>query len=740
METYYLILVGILFLFAISDLIVGVSNDAVNFLNSAIGSKAAPFWVIMFIASLGIVVGATFSSGMMEVARKGIFNPASFEFADIMIIFLAVMITDLILLDTFNTFGLPTSTTVSIVFELLGGAVVLSIIKLNSNGEALSQIGNYINTDKAFLIIFGILLSIVVAFSVGAIIQYVTRLIFSFNYEKSFKYGGSIFGGIAITSITYFLLIKGAKGSSFISSETLAWIKENTMMIISVCFLGWTVLLQLLRMLFKFDILKFSVLAGTFALAMAFAGNDLVNFIGVPLAGLEAFNSFVASGSNEQLLMESLSGKVATPTLYLLIAGLIMVITLVVSKKAKSVTATSLNLSNQNQEAEQFGSSSFARGLVRGTITISDGVSSIIPNKISSKIKSRFEIVNEHKASGKDAPSFDMIRATVNLLVAGILISIATSFKLPLSTTYVTFMVLMGTSLADGVWGRETAVYRITGVITVIGGWFLTAITAFTVCGLFAYIIYIGGGFSVGVLIMLAVLILLKLKKIHKKKEANKKRNIESLSEIQDLDVTKRCSSVISKSFNSFSDLYVETINGLIVEDRKILKTAMQATIELNNQIKSLKDNVNITVKQMDESSVESSHYFVQVLDYVREAAHCLNYIASPVFEHINNNHTGIIDEQKQELIGLSSDVKVLLGLMVRIIENNEFDNIQQVVEGENVLIEKIDALRIRQIKRIKYEKAKTRNSMLYLGLLHETKSLILNAVNTVKSQRDLIQ
>ncbi len=721
METYYLILVGILFLFAISDLIVGVSNDAVNFLNSAIGAKAAPFWVIMLIASLGIVVGATFSSGMMEVARKGIFNPASFEFADIMIIFIAVMITDLILLDTYNTFGLPTSTTVSIVFELLGGAVVLSIIKLNVNGEALSQIGNYINTDKAFLIKFGILLSIVVDFSVGAIIQYITRLIFSFNYEKSFKYGGAIFGGVAITSITYFLLIKGAKGSSFISAETLAWIKENTMMIIAVCFVGWAVLLQLLRMLFKFDILKFSVLAGTFALAMAFAGNDLVNFIGVPLAGLEAFNSFIASGSSEHLLMESLSGKVATPTLYLLIAGLIMVITLVVSKKAKSVTATSLNLSNQNQEAEQFGSSSFARGLVRSTITISDSIGSIIPKRLSGKIKSRFEIVNEHKAGGKDAPSFDMIRATVNLLVAGILISIATSFKLPLSTTYVTFMVLMGTSLADGVWGRETAVYRITGVITVIGGWFLTAITAFTVCGLFAYLIYIGGGFSIGILIMLAVLILLKLRKLHKKRAADKKKSVAHLSEIQELDVTKRCSSVITKTFKSFSVLYVDTINGLIVEDRKKLKATMQQITDINNQIKSLKDNVNITVKEMKESSVESSHHFVQVLDYIREAAHCLTYFTSPVLEHVANNHTGITDEQKQELIGLSGDIKGLFILMIGVIEQNEFDDIQKLVDAEKALIEKLNELRMKQIRRIKYEKAKTRNSMLYLGILHET-------------------
>jgi phosphate/sulfate permease len=721
LETYYLILVGILFLFAISDLIVGVSNDAVNFLNSAIGAKAAPFWVIMLIASLGIVVGATFSSGMMEVARKGIFNPASFEFADIMIIFIAVMITDLILLDTYNTFGLPTSTTVSIVFELLGGAVVLSIIKLNVNGEALSQIGNYINTDKAFLIKFGILLSIVVDFSVGAIIQYITRLIFSFNYEKSFKYGGAIFGGVAITSITYFLLIKGAKGSSFISAETLAWIKENTMMIIAVCFVGWAVLLQLLRMLFKFDILKFSVLAGTFALAMAFAGNDLVNFIGVPLAGLEAFNSFIASGSSEHLLMESLSGKVATPTLYLLIAGLIMVITLVVSKKAKSVTATSLNLSNQNQEAEQFGSSSFARGLVRSTITISDSIGSIIPKRLSGKIKSRFEIVNEHKAGGKDAPSFDMIRATVNLLVAGILISIATSFKLPLSTTYVTFMVLMGTSLADGVWGRETAVYRITGVITVIGGWFLTAITAFTVCGLFAYLIYIGGGFSIGILIMLAVLILLKLRKLHKKRAADKKKSVAHLSEIQELDVTKRCSSVITKTFKSFSVLYVDTINGLIVEDRKKLKATMQQITDINNQIKSLKDNVNITVKEMKESSVESSHHFVQVLDYIREAAHCLTYFTSPVLEHVANNHTGITDEQKQELIGLSGDIKGLFILMIGVIEQNEFDDIQKLVDAEKALIEKLNELRMKQIRRIKYEKAKTRNSMLYLGILHET-------------------
>ncbi|MCD4744752.1 MAG: inorganic phosphate transporter, partial [Bacteroidales bacterium] len=457
MNNIYLILIIVLFALAISDLIVGVSNDAVNFLNSAIGSKVAPFNVIMIIAALGILVGATFSGGMMEIARKGIFHPEHFYFSEIMIIFLAVMITDVILLDTFNTFGMPTSTTVSIVFELLGAAVAVSIIKITNSPDAL-ELSEYINTAKALAIITGILLSVVLAFSIGAIIQYLVRILFSFDYKKNLKYFGAIWGGIAITAITYFILIKGAKGASFMSDDAKQLIRENTLTIIGVSFFAWTIILLLLTWVSKINILKLIVLVGTFALAMAFAGNDLVNFIGVPLAGYESFKEFIANPAADPNMfpMLKLAGKVKTPTLFLIIAGLIMAVTLWLSRKARTVTETEIGLSRQDVGQERFGSSYFARSIVRNTRSFATRLNFLIPKSITNKIDKQFDQTvykQKQKALGANAPAFDMVRASVNLVVASILISFATSLKLPLSTTYVTFMVAMGTSLSDRAWG-----------------------------------------------------------------------------------------------------------------------------------------------------------------------------------------------------------------------------------------------------------------------------------------------
>ncbi|MCK4569996.1 MAG: inorganic phosphate transporter, partial [Bacteroidales bacterium] len=499
MEAFYLVLVIVLFGLAISDLIVGVSNDAVNFLNSAIGAKVAPFKIIMVVAALGVLVGATFSGGLMEVARKGIFHPGQFYFSEIMIIFLAVMITDVILLDAFNTFGLPTSTTVSIVFELLGGAVAISLLKIYASSETLADIGNYINSSNALMIIFGILLSVAVAFTIGAIVQYIARLMFTFNYKKNLKYFGALWGGIALTAITYFMLIKGAKGASFMDESVKIMIHDNQWLIAGVSFIFWTILFQVLTMSFKkLDVLKIIVLVGTFALAMAFAGNDLVNFIGVPLAGYESFLDFQANPGADPngFLMTSLSGKIKTDTSMLLIAGMIMVITLYKSKKARSVVTTSLDLSRQDEGSERFNSTLFSRILVRQTRAMARGINYMIPDQVIKGIGNRFDFdkvkYDNIKQQKKDATSFDMIRASVNLVVASILIAFGTSLKLPLSTTYVTFMVVMGTSLADGAWGRESAVFRVTGVLSVIGGWFLTALSAFTVAFILAMIIYFG--------------------------------------------------------------------------------------------------------------------------------------------------------------------------------------------------------------------------------------------------------
>ena len=459
MEQFYLILVVVLFALAISDLIVGVSNDAVNFLNSAIGSKAAPKWIIFTVASLGVLVGATFSSGMMEVARKGIFHPDMFFFSEIMIIFLAVMITDVILLDAFNTFGLPTSTTVSIVFELLGAAVAVSLVKISQAGASISELSNYINSSKALAIISGILLSVFVAFLVGAIVQYISRLVFSFKQHKTLKYYGSIFGGLSIAAMTYFMIIKGAKGASFMSKETVEFLKSNMIMILVYSFFGWTLLLQLLYWIFKIDIPKMIVLVGTFGLAMAFAGNDLVNFIGVPLAGFSSFKAWAASGgmSPDSFEMGMLSGKVPTPTYMLIIAGFVMIITLITSRKARGVVATTVDLSRHGEGDERFGSSLFSRTIVRSATTINKNIKRVLPNSVIKGIESRFEPNDELiDIPEYERPAFDKIRASVNLIVAGILISIGTSLKLPLSTTYVTFMVAMGTfSFRQGLGQRK---------------------------------------------------------------------------------------------------------------------------------------------------------------------------------------------------------------------------------------------------------------------------------------------
>ena len=469
MENYYLFLIIVLFILAISDLVVGVSNDAVNFLNSAIGSKVAPRYAIMIMASLGIFLGATFSSGMMEVARSGVFNPQFFSFREVMIIFVAVMMTDIILLDLFNTYGLPTSTTVSIVFELLGAAVVVSLLKVAANGEALAAVNDYLNWGKSLAIISGIFLSIVIAFTLGTIVQFLSRLLFSFEFKTRLPFIGGLWGGVSLTALTYFLMIKGLKGASFVDRETMDWVVTNTFLILLISMIFWSVVMQIIQSVFKVNVLKVIVLFGTFALAMAFAGNDLVNFIGVPIAGLESFGIWSSSGQvPESLAMERLADPVQTPTYLLLVAGLVMVLTLWFSKKARSVTDTEVNLARQEEGAERFQPNNFARAIVRLGVNTGKFMQAVVSRRLSQRIEQKF--TKPIKPVDRNEPAFDLVRASVNLTMASILISFATSLKLPLSTTYVSFMVAMGTSLADRAWGRDSAVFRVAGVLNVIGG------------------------------------------------------------------------------------------------------------------------------------------------------------------------------------------------------------------------------------------------------------------------------
>ncbi len=746
MENIYLILVVVLFALAFSDLIVGVSNDAVNFLNSAIGAKAAPYKIIMIVAALGILFGATFSSGMMEVARKGIFNPQFFFFDEIMIIFLAVMITDVILLDLFNTFGMPTSTTVSIVFEMLGAAVAVSLIKVsNDSSMALSQ---YINTAKALAIISGILLSVVISFSVGAIVQYLTRLMFSFDYTKRLKYFGALWGGLAITAITYFILIKGAKGASFMDPSTKDWIKSNGFTIILISLAGWTILLQILKLIFKIDILKIIVLAGTFALAMAFAGNDLVNFIGVPLAGFESFKIFSASnlGAGE-VGMGALAGKVSTPTYMLIIAGAVMVITLWTSKKAKAVVKTSLDLSRQQEGDERFGSSMLARSIVRSAVNASNTMRETMPSALVNTLDKQFDSKNyeeRRKELGSEAPAFDMLRASVNLVVASILISIATNMKLPLSTTYVTFMVAMGSSLADRAWGRESAVYRITGVLSVIGGWFFTALSAFTVAFIMALLISLLGLWVIAVLVAIAIYTIFRTHLIHKKNEANETEvgdfEIEEVNgEILAEKVLEKCKLSVTDILTKVSKIYVQAVQDFENEDRKSLKEINKTVRNINKKTKKLKNNVYPTVIKLQEQSIDSSLYYVQVIDYLRETAHCLSFITEPCYDHLDNNHKVFKPEQFEDLNKLKVSVQDFMDKTVKLINKGNFDQLNDLMELQSSIIDNIRDFRKAQLKRIKNEKAGTKVSLLYLNILHETQNLLLHLVNLTKAQRDFV-
>lgn len=748
MDNIYLILVVVLFALAISDLIVGVSNDAVNFLNSAIGSKAASFKIIMLIAAVGVFVGATFSTGMMEIARKGIFHPQMFYFSEIMIIFFAVMITDVILLDTFNTLGLPTSTTVSIVFELLGAAVAIAMVKVMSSG--VGEVADYINSSKALSIIFGILLSVFIAFAAGALIQWISRLIFSFKFNKSIKYYGSIWGGFAITAITYFILIKGLKGSSFSSYELGSgelltdWIKENTLLLLFYTFLAWTILLQVFTWVFKMNIPKFIVLVGTFALAMAFAGNDLVNFIGVPLAGYESFKIFMANPGADPnaLMMTGLTGKVSTPLYFLLIAGLVMVITLYFSKKARRVIKTSIDLSRQGEGDERFGTSQFSKSIVRASIKFNNRLRFIVPNSVLNKLDHQFDAMRaEELAIPEDEkPAFDMIRASINLVVASILISIGTSLKLPLSTTYVTFMVAMGTSLADRAWGRESAVFRVTGVISVILGWFFTAFAAFTVAFIVAYVIHWGGFIAILAFIGIGFYLIMRTQMASKKeKEVEQEtEGLETKEQLSLIDIYEVNTRTIADSLALVNDVFGETILGLETENFKALKKTRKKVKAFTVRAKELKDNIQVVIRKLDDESVNSVHFYAQTLDFLREIARSSSFILEPSLNHIDNNHKPMGELQMIDLHKLQNSLNDFYSDAELIVKETGFDNLDQLLAKELELIKDINAYTKAQIKRLTKPKSGKRNAKLFLDIVGESKTLLLHSVNLIKAQRDL--
>ena len=746
----YVLFIAVLFLLAISDLMVGVANDAINFLNSAIGSKVAKRRVIMIIASLGILAGALLSNGMMEVARKGLFHPQYFLFTEVIIIFMAVMFTDVLLLDFFNTFGLPTSTTVSLVFGLLGAAVGMALFKVGDGAtividgvEKIAEIGDFINSSKALTIISSILLSVVFSFVFGIFIQWISRLLFSFNTEKTIKYYGSLWGGLAISAITYFILIKGLKDASFMTDENYQVIQKNTIAIIIGSFVLWTVLLQVFSWIFKVNPLKIVVLAGTFALAMAFAGNDLVNFIGVPLAGFEAYKTYVANHGSD-LLMGNLLAEIKTPMYFLFGAGVVMVLTLWFSKKAQTVADTELKLSRQDEGSERFGSSAFSRYLVRRVVNTSTFFSNVIPASIVEKISSRFdrtELENSLKKES-DPPMFDLVRAAVNMMVASILIAIGTSFKLPLSTTYVTFVVAMSTSLVDGAWGRDSAVYRITGVFTVIGGWFVTGLAAFTVAFLLST--FLGYTNAIGVIILagLAVFAFYRTHLTHKKRESEKN---ESEKEVEDLisaeTMFEKCNNGIVKTLNEVNSLYSNTIQLLLKEDHKGLRKQLQRSIDLEKKLDKKRSNTYQTISALPSpDTVEATHYYILALDYMKEIAHCISFLIDPVYKHVDNNHKPLTDIQAKELNGLVTEVDKYINLVIRTLDNNSNEQLEEIYKEQSVIIELNKEARKNLIKSIKKNEIGTKNSMLVMTILGETRNILIYTSNMMKIQNDFTQ
>ncbi|MDC0629726.1 inorganic phosphate transporter [Flavobacteriaceae bacterium] len=738
MENIYLYMIIALAFLAIADLVVGISNDAVNFLNSAIGSKAISFRTIMIVASIGVAVGAIFSSGMMEVARKGIFNPGEFMFNEIMIIFMAVMITDILLLDFFNSLGMPTSTTVSIVFELLGAAVAMALIKIGASGGDFSDVINYINTSKASQIIFGILLSVVVAFSIGALVQWVSRVLLSYNFERKANWVGALFSGIALTAITYFIFMKGLKGTSYakqsfdiIGGGTMKdFLETQVLTIVLISSVFWSLLSYLLIVFAKTNIYKLIIVVGTFALALAFAGNDLVNFIGVPVAAYNAFLEWSASGlSATEFPMDVLASKVPTNNWLLFGAGMIMVVTLWFSTKAKDVVKTSLDLSSQGETKERFQPNTLSRGFVRIAMGASKVSAFILPTSWQEKIEQQFEqpVIKLTKNKVHELPAFDLVRAAVNLMVAAVLISIATSYKLPLSTTYVTFMVAMGTSLADRAWGAESAVYRVAGVLNVIGGWFFTAFSAFSAAALVAYLLNLNLEVMFPILLLTAIALLIRSSIVHRKKTQeiasdDRLKKTES-SSVQ--GVISESAANIANVLKRGEKIYAGAFTGLSQQKLDTLKKNKKQIIKLSDEVDELRDNIFYFIKNLDESSVGASNFYILILGYLQDMTQSLTYITKVSHKHVHNNHKKLKFNQIKELSQINDAIQQLFSDAIAVYKSQSFEKIGEIIEQKNaiyaILKSNIDA----QVKRTRTEESSPKNTTLYFSLLLETKDLL---------------
>lgn len=732
MEFVYFSFIVFLFMLAIFDLVVGVSNDAVNFLNSAIGAKVARFRTILIIASIGVFVGATMSNGMMDIARHGIFQPQMFSFNDLLCIFLAVMVTDVVLLDVFNTLGMPTSTTVSMVFELLGGTFILSLLKIATDETGLLGFADLLNTDKALSVILGIFLSVAVAFIFGTVVQWLSRLIFTFNYTSKLKWKIGLFGGIATTCILYFALLKGLKDSSFMTPEYNAWIKENTMYLVGGCFVVSTVLMQVFHWC-KINVFKIVIFMGTFALALAFAGNDLVNFVGVPLAAYSAYQDFAANGAGQAdtFMMSSLNESAKTPFIFLFLSGVVMVYALATSKKAQNVVKTSVDLSRQDEGEEMFGSSRVARSIVRGANNVNEFFSKYTPKPLVRWIDARF---NKDEAILAQGAAFDLVRASINLVLSGLLIALGTSLKLPLSTTYVTFIVAMGSSLADRAWSRESAVFRITGVLNVIGGWFLTAGIAFSACALVTIAMYYGGAVVMALFVFVAVFILIKSNFSTKRKDETDYEeqlfkgimNAKDKAECWGL-LKKHVCATQQEMLDFVWKTYEDVVNGFVDEDLKTLRRAVKRIDAEKSRRKKLRQRELVGMRRIDKRiSLEKNTWFHLASNSGEQMLYCLKRMSEPCKEHVDNNFNPLSRECIEEILPVKKKIVDYLMRSERIVEDRDYEHIDALLAEEEAYKQQLSEMRRAQEDRIQMDLSQgLKVSLVYLNLLQETQELL---------------
>ncbi|MBR5862955.1 MAG: inorganic phosphate transporter [Alistipes sp.] len=730
MSAFYTVVLAVLAVLAISGLYVGVTNDAVNFLNAAIGSKVAKMKTILLVASVGIILGVLTSSGMMEVARSGMFNPGLFTFHEIMILYVSVMFANVILLDIYNSLGLPTSTTVALIFSLLGAAISVSLFKISGDPMLkLGDLGGFINTTRAMGVISAILLSVIIAFVFGTIVMWLSRLLFSFRYLAIFRKMGAVWCGASFTAIAYFAVFKALKGV-LAGTAMYNWISENLLLAVIVCWIFCSVMLAFLQ-LFRINILRINILSGTFALALAFAGNDLVNFIGVPIAGLDAYNIAKEAGSTT-ILMEGLNENLPAQFIWMLLSGVVMVLTLWTSTKSMNVSQTEISLAGQGDEmiSGEQDSNVFSRSIVRASIGISNFFDKITPKRVQEYVNSRFE----YEDVEKNGAPYDKIRAVVNLTTAALLISVGTSLKLPLSTTYVCFMVAMGSSLADRAWGRESAVHRITGVMTVVMGWFVTGIGAFIIA-IVVGLLLIWGGTPAFVVVTIACAYMLIKSNFKSSKEKDSMPEAATENDTVDSILGEVC-----RMMKVTTQIYDRTLVAVFKEDRKALKELVRESDEIYTECHKIKYSLMPALKKMKGSGLELSLYYIQVVDYLNEMAKSLVHITRPAFDHIDNNHKGMSEQQTEDLKHINDDVAEIYGSINRMINANDFSDIDVVLTMRDELFERIAVTIKSELKRINAGEGNTTASMFYLTVLSETKAMVLQARNLLKAQRYFLE